>query len=256
MKRGKTKEHAIFGVVFLVLVIGFASFSQSGSTSGHVAKDSPFFKVYQDTSEGLKITTAKSAGDFSIRGGRYDVEYERGIIGVSSLGGIGETVLSPAFAILGSRRSDMGRFLTLDEDSDFDGDGIHDKDDVVIIKRCVLQGLNFYTRNSMSVVEAEYAFTILSPGIKTMCRDISGSLDIDKDGVIDREDVTYFEDRVNWAYKREDVEGKSEQYLQCPARKLGEETYIAGIGPVVCTYEIAIDLGWPVIKPVWKSLKE
>jgi hypothetical protein len=256
MKRGKKREHAIFGIVFLVLVIGFASFSQSESTSGQVAKDNPFYKVYKDTSEGSRITTTKSTDDFSIRSGNYDVKYSNNFIGVSSLGGLEETVLSSSFAILGSRRSDMDQFLTLSEDSDYDGNGIYDLNDVEIIKRCVLQGLNFYTRGSMSATEAEYAFTILGESIRRMCRGYGESFDVNEDGVITRGDIVSFEDVVNSAWKRENTEESFAQHLQCPARKLGEETYIAGIGPVICTYDVALELGWPVIKPVWKSLKE
>ncbi len=250
MKRGHKKEHTIFGVVFLVLVVGFASFSQGGVV-GHASiygEDRPRHPNALPEDYGGEFFTYKEA---DIRSGNYDV----GISTSPATSYFGELqgakkptltmnyFLNPAAALF--RGTYTESFLDTDNDEDFD------TSDLRTIEICLLQAL--YSRNWVYPEEAPAIWRRNRLSACYGVEDMEYGLDFNEDGVLSRADYDYAKTEVYSGLVGTNRDRLSE-YLECPKYRDGEITHISALGGLSECRNIVQEEGLPSDFYAWRLI--
>ncbi len=180
-ERGKMKEHTIFATVFLLLVVGFVSFSNGGVT-GNVFEEYNWRGPDSPSQYQGEVTTGPSSARDLLRKDRLV-----GTIGpttyTSTYGRIGEAALSYLPAPVGS---DTRNWLIYSDVVDVDF-GVWD---MRTYANCILQILLRGSINQADYAQGEYYLNTRK--MRGMCpppTDEKGGLDVNKDGFISMHDL-------------------------------------------------------------------
>lgn len=234
MKRGHKKEHTVFSIVFLVLVVGFASFSQGGVV-GHASIYEGAERYHHPNA--LKTDdTGRVEREFITYENRYLMDIRNGIydIGIllnpdtSSHGALSNEIVLTKNKFTGPA-SMFSISNHMDINIDIDGDGDSDIYDLRTFRICLNRALYSNWGKGISLDEADAKWR--QSGLYS-CYSVEGIeeiLDANGDGVLDSRDYDLAKAKVyeNLVGVNRD---KLSEFLECPEYRVGEITHISPLG--------------------------